>query len=205
MDSWEFNKLAGAVLLAALAIVLPPTLVELVGSHGKDHHGSVGYTLPMPEGTAVAGKTGKGESKPAAGGEKLAAVAGAAAPAVAAGGIFASVKPLLAAAKPDAGSATFKACAACHSAEKGGANKVGPALWGILNRDKGAVDGFSYSAALKGMGGKWSPENLVAFINNPKGYVAGTKMVYGGLNDPEKLADIVAYLATLSDAPVKLE
>ncbi|MBX9926961.1 MAG: c-type cytochrome, partial [Hyphomicrobiaceae bacterium] len=104
----------------------------------------------MPEVAAVAGTTGKGDAKPAAGGEKLAAVGGAAAaPAAAAGGIFTSVKPLLAAAKPDAGSATFKACAACHSVEKGGANKVGPALWGIVNRAKGAVDGFNYSAALK--------------------------------------------------------
>lgn len=199
MDSWEFNKLAGAVLLALLTIVLPPTLAEL-NSHAK-HDDSVGYTLPMPETKKVAAKDGK--TAPA--GEKLAAVGGGAAPAAPSGGsIVDTVKPLLASAKPDAGAATFKACAACHSVEKGGANKVGPALWGVVNRDKGAVDGFGYSAALKGMGGKWTPENLVAFIHNPKAYVAGTKMVYGGLNDPEKLADLVAYLNTLSDSPAKL-
>ncbi|NJM56036.1 MAG: cytochrome c family protein [Verrucomicrobiae bacterium] len=197
MDSWELNKLAGAVLLAALAIVLPPTLVETFGSHGKDHGGdSVGYTLPMPE---VAGGGSKASDT------KLAAVGGGTAPAATpATSIVDTVKPLLAAAKPEGGAATFKACAACHSVEKGGANKVGPALWGIVGRDKAAVDGFAYSTALKTMGGKWTPENIVAFINNPKGYAAGTKMVYGGLNDPEKLADLVAYLATLSDSPVKL-
>ncbi len=212
MDSWEFNKLAGALLLAGLTIILPPTLVELYGSHAK-HSDSVGYTLPMPEETAVAAK---GDAKPAvAGGEKVAALGGgapaaggsAAAPAAApaSGGLFASVKPLLVAAKPEEGQATFKACAACHSVEKGGANKVGPALWGVVGRAKGAVDGFNYSTVLKTMGGKWTPENIVGFINNPKEYAAGTKMVYGGLKDPEKLADLVAYLATLSDAPVKLE
>ncbi|MDZ4841530.1 MAG: cytochrome c family protein [Hyphomicrobium aestuarii] len=211
MDSWEFNKLAGAVLLAALAIVLPPTLVELYGGLGKSQGDSGGYTLPMPEGAKTAGGTAKpadtklaaiGGGVPAAPSGQAAAPGGAAT--ATAVNIFDAVKPLLVSAKAENGAATFKACAACHSVEKGGANKVGPAMWGVVGRDKAAVDGFAYSTALKGMGGKWTPENIVAFIHNPKGYVAGTKMVYGGLKDPEKLAELVAYLATLSDSPTKL-
>jgi cytochrome c len=196
MDSWELNKIAGAVLCALLAILLPKTLMDLrVEAQQKAAKGqSVGYTLPGAE-PAAAGKGGD---------TKLAAVGGGAAAAAPAADIFASVKPLLASAKPDAGAAVFKACAACHSVEKGGANRVGPALWGIVGRNKAAVDGFGYSAALKGMGGAWTQENLVKFIQNPKGYAAGTKMVYAGLNDPQRLADLVAYLNTLSDSPKPL-
>jgi len=193
MDSWEFSKIAGAVLCALLAIVMPKTLMDLraiSAAHGGSH--ATGYDLPMPT-AAKAG--GKGDTK-------LAAIG--AAPAAAAGNIFDAVKPLLATVKPDAGAAAFKACAACHSAEKGGANKVGPALWGVVGRAKGGVEGFNYSAALKGMGGNWGYAELAGFINNPKAYAAGTKMVYAGINDPEKLAEMVAYLGTLSDAPVAL-
>ena len=189
MDSWEFNKFAGAVLAALLAIVLPKTLMDirqesLAHGHAGEH---AGYTLPA------------GEAKGAA-----AAAAGGAASAAPAGKIFDAVKPLLAKAKADGGAATFKACAACHSAEKGGANKVGPALWGVVGRKKGSHEGFAYSTPMKEHGGEWSYENLASFVQNPKGYVAGTKMVYAGLNDPEKIADLLAYLGTLSDSPVPL-
>jgi cytochrome c len=237
MDSIEISKFVGAVLLAALTIILPKTLLEMSAqnnSHGEGH-AQVGYPLPGAEpavaataGTKVAAaapagvKTATdvkptadvkpaGESKPTAvaaapaAGAPPAAAAPAAAPTSApAGAIFASIKPLLAAAKPENGAATFKACAACHSPDKGGANKVGPALWGVVGRGAGSVDGFGYSAGLKALGGEWSYERLAGFLNNPKGYVAGTKMAYAGIADPEKLADVLAYLGTLSDAPVPM-
>lgn len=193
MDQFELNKIAGAVLCALIAIVLPKTLIEMsaeTAAHSKTS-ASAGYELPVAGATAA-----KGGTAPVL-------LAGAPATAVAAN-IFATVKPLLAAAKPEGGAATFKSCAACHSAEKGGANKIGPALWGIVGRKSAAVEGFNYSESLKGKGGEWTYENLAAFINNPKGYAAGTKMVYSGLADAEKLADVLAYLATLSDAPVAL-
>jgi cytochrome c len=212
MDSWELSKIAGAILLALLAIVLPKTLIEMraeSAAHGGDH-ASVGYNLP---GAVIAAAPATADSKTAAapaakGAAPVMAVAGgAAAPAAAptaAGNIYDAVKPLLAAAKPEAGAATFKSCTACHSPDKGGANKVGPALWGIVGRSQGAAEGFNYSAGLKGKGGNWTPDNLAAFLNNPKGYIAGTKMVYGGITDPEKLADLLAYLNTLSDSPAPL-
>ncbi len=213
MDSWEFSKIAGAVLLALLAIVLPKTLIEMraeSAAHGGDH-ASVGYSLPGSEVVAApvkaASKTA-GAATPAAappqGAAPVLAAATPAAPAVAAGNIYDAVKPLLAAAKAEAGAATFKGCMACHSPDKGGANKVGPAMWGIVGRGQGIAEGFNYSAGLKAKGGAWTPENLAAFLNNPKGYIAGTKMVYAGITDPEKLADLLAYLNTLSDAPAPL-
>jgi cytochrome c len=212
MDSWELSKIAGAILLALLAIVLPKTLLDMRAEnagHSGDH-ASVGYTLPGSEVAAAPAKAdAKTAAAPAAQGAApvMAVAAGAAAPApapAAAGNIYDAVKPLLAAAKPEAGAATFKGCAACHSPDKGGANKVGPAMWGIVGRSQGAAEGFNYSAGLKGKGGNWTAENLVAFLNNPKGYIAGTKMVYAGITDPEKLADLLAYLNTLSDSPAPL-
>lgn len=203
MDSFESSKIAGAVLIAALAIVLPKTLIQMQAesaAHGG--HAAAGYTLPLPAGAVAAKGADPKATTPAAaaptGGAPAAAGSGAG------GGIYDTVKPLLAAAKADGGAATFKACAACHSGDKGGANKVGPALWGIVGRKAGSADGFTYSEAMKTKGGDWTYDRLAGFLNNPKTYVAGTKMVYNGVQDPEKLADLLAYLGTLSDAPVPL-
>ena len=183
MDSFEISKFAGAAICALLAIILPQTLVETFSKHAaSDAHS--GYTLPA---AAIA-------AAPAAGGS-------VAAPA---GNIFDAVKPLLATVKPDAGASTFKACQACHSGDKGGANKVGPALWGLVGRKAGAHEGFTYSEAMKSKGGEWTYDRLAAFLNSPKAYVPGTKMVYNGIADPEKLAELLAYLGTLSDSPVPL-
>ena len=192
MDSFEISKIAGAVLGAALAIVLPKTLATMraeSAAHGE-HATQAGYTLPLPGAAAKHGEAGAAQP--------------AAAPGAADGAIFDKVKPLLAAAKPDGGAVTFKVCSACHSGDKGGANKVGPVLWGVVGRKTGSVDGFGYSEGMKGKGGEWTYDRLAAFLSNPKGYVAGTKMVFNGVADPEKLADLLAYLGTLNDTPVPL-
>ncbi len=200
MDSFELSKIAGGILCAMLAIVLPKTLIELraeQAAHGG-HSEAAGYTLPMP--TAAKSAAGK------PGGTAPVALAGlpAAGATASAGSIFDTVKPMLVAAKPEGGAATFKACAACHSGDKGGANKVGPALWNLVGRKVGSMDGFAYSEALKGKGGEWGYEQLAGFLNNPKAYAAGTKMAYAGITDPEKLADLLAFLGTMSDAPVPM-
>jgi cytochrome c len=178
MDSFEFNKIAGAVLGTLLFVMGLNLFSEAIFSHSPPK--VPGYDLPSAE------------EKPA--GEAQAAVA---APAV-------SLPKLLAAADPKKGEGLTKACSACHVFDKGGTAKVGPPLYGVVDRPVAEVAGFAYSDALKGKGGKWTFDALNNFIDNPKSAVPGTKMTYAGEKDPAKRADILAYLRTLSDSPAPL-
>jgi cytochrome c len=103
---------------------------------------------------------------------------------------------LLASADPAAGEAVFKKCGACHKLD--GSDGVGPHLNGIVDRAKGSVAGFGYSEAMMAMAADtWTPENIAAFIENPKGYMPGTKMAFAGLPKAEDRANLVAYLTTV--------
>lgn len=114
------------------------------------------------------------------------------------------VTPLLAAADPAAGQKLVKACVACHSFEKGGANKVGPNLWDVVGNKHAHMDGFAYSDAMKAQAGNWDFEALNKFLANPKVAVPGTKMNYAGMKKVDDRAALIAYLRTLSDSPVAL-
>lgn len=111
---------------------------------------------------------------------------------------------LLAAADPAAGEKVAKKCASCHNFDKGGPNKVGPNLWGVVGRPIASHEGFSYSPALAGKGGDWTWDDLNHFITDPKGFAPGTKMSFAGLKKDTERADLLAYLRTLSDSPVAL-
>jgi cytochrome c len=104
---------------------------------------------------------------------------------------------LLAAADVGAGARQYNKCAACHKLEDG-ANGTGPHLYGVVGRDKGAVAGFGYSGAI-GTGDVWSPENLSAFLENPRQYAPGTSMAFAGLKSPEDRANLIAYLDTIGN------
>ena len=107
------------------------------------------------------------------------------------------IADLIAAADVARGQTLTKACAACHSFDKGGPNKVGPHLWGVYGAAKGHVTGFSYSEGMNKKGGSWDVESLNAFLWKPKKYIDGTKMNYAGLKKPEDRAAVVKYLQTL--------
>ncbi|NDF13213.1 MAG: cytochrome c family protein [Proteobacteria bacterium] len=113
---------------------------------------------------------------------------------------------LMAAANVENGKNIAKKCATCHDFEKGGPNKVGPNLWGVLGGPKCHKSDFAYSEGMtsaKEKGG-WTYDSIFAFLHNPKAFVPGTKMAFAGLSKPEEVADLVAYLRTQSDNPPAL-
>jgi len=111
---------------------------------------------------------------------------------------------LIATAEVARGEKLSRACAACHSFNKGGPNKVGPNLWGTVGAEKGHIKGFAYSDALMAKGGEWTYLALNKFLWKPKEYIPGTKMNYIGLKKPEDRAAMVAWLRTLADTPQPL-
>lgn len=176
MDSFEFNKIAGAVLGTLLFIMGLGILSDVIFHSGVPKQSA--YALPAAEVQTAS-----------------------------AGGAAAAVAPIaerLKTADAKKGEGLMKPCSACHAFEKGGANKVGPGLYGVVNTPIGTHAGFVYSDSLKGKGGAWSYDNLDQFIAAPKGFASGTKMAYGGEKDPAKRADIIAYLRSLADSPAPL-
>lgn len=184
MDSFEFTKIAGAVLSALLLIFGTKTIIEMNVGHTPE---KPGFVLPA---AAPAGPAKSTE--------------GAAANAPAAAGGGEEVVALLAKANAENGKAIFKKCQACHVSEKGKAPTVGPNLWDVVNRPKASYPGFNYSDAMKKKGGDWSFAELAHFLHGPKTFVPGTKMVFNGLPSASDEADVIAYLATLADTPVPL-
>jgi len=114
------------------------------------------------------------------------------------------IAALIASADPANGEKIGKRCAACHSFDKGGPNKVGPNLWDIVGANQAHLSDFKYSNALADLGGTWTYENLDAYLTSPKDYAPGNKMAFAGLKKPEDRADLIAWLRTLSDDPQPL-
>ncbi|QKV19456.1 c-type cytochrome [Oricola thermophila] len=117
------------------------------------------------------------------------------------------IAPLLASADVDKGASVFKKCQACHTTEEGGANKVGPNLWDIVNRPVAAHEGFKYSGAMTEFaanGAVWDYEHLNEFIKKPKNLVPGTAMGFAGLSKIDDRANLIAYLRTMSANPAPL-
>ena len=182
MDSWEFNKLAGAVLAALLLAFGAGTLSGIFtgGGHGESH-AKAGYELP-----------------------KLAAAVGGASQ-DAAPFSAASVLGLLKGASAENGQEVFKRCTACHTPDKDGKPGTGPNLWGVLGRNVASNAAFPrYSAAMKGKGGAWSFESIATYLNDPRAAVPGNQMAFAGVKSNDELADLLLFLRSLSDKPLAL-
>jgi cytochrome c len=114
------------------------------------------------------------------------------------------IEVYLAKADPAKGQQVFNKCAACHNADKGGANQLGPNLWDIIGEPIGQGKGFAFSPALSQKGGTWSWDNLSQWLSSPKAFAPGTKMTFAGLSNPQDRADVMAFLNSHSDAPKPL-
>ena len=103
------------------------------------------------------------------------------------------------------GAKIFKKCAACHSITEGGANKIGPALWGVLGRPAGSVPGYKYSKAMTAHGKNWSFEEMNGFLTKPKDWIKGTKMSFAGLKKAEDRAAVILYMNENTNSPLQLQ
>ena len=177
MDSFELNKILGAVLGTCILMLVTSFAAGAIFAPNK----------PQKPGFEIAVK------EEAAGGEKGAK---AAAPE--------PIEKLLQTASVQKGEQAAKKCGACHDFTKGGPNKVGPNLYGVVGDKKGEGRGFNFSAAMKAKGGTWTFDDLNQFIDNPKGFVPGTAMGFAGIQKDSERADVIAYLNSLSDHPEPL-
>lgn len=176
MDSFELNKIAGAVLFALLILFGTRTAADIIFAvHAPE---KPGWEVAIPESTQG--------------------------PATAEGKKTEPIAVRLASASADKGEAVHKKCTTCHSFDAGGANKIGPNLHDVVGGQMAAHEGFAYSDALKSKGGTWGYEELDHFLANPKGYVPGTKMAFAGVKNDGQRADLIMYLRSLKDNPPPL-
>lgn len=103
-----------------------------------------------------------------------------------------------------AGEKVFVPCKACHQVGENAKNAVGPTLNGLFGRKAGQVEGYSYSNANKNSGLTWDEATFTDYIKDPKAKIPGTKMIFGGIKDEQKIKDLIAYLHQFDKAPVKL-
>jgi cytochrome c len=172
----NFNTVAGCVLASALfALVVGKVSNAVVQPHHLE--------------------------KPAIAVSDAAPETAAAAPAVE----LPPIGPKLKDANVENGKAIYmKQCFTCHTADKGGANKVGPNQWDIVGRKKGSHEGFSYSSAMTAKGGTWEYEDINQMIFKPQAFIRGTKMAFAGLAKEQDRADVIAYLRTMAESPKPL-
>ena len=115
------------------------------------------------------------------------------------------IMALFASATAAEGAKVFKKCAACHSIAENGANKIGPALWGVLGRTSGSLPDYKYSKAMSAYGKNWSFEEMNGFLIKPKEWIKGTKMAFAGLKNAKERAAVILYMNENTNNPLPLQ
>ena len=175
MDSFELNKIIAAILMVALLVIGLGKIADGVFHVNKPKN--PGYQVE------VESQLTSGTSQVAEVVEKI------------------DIAAFMTLGNAVSGEKIFKKCAACHSINKGGKNKIGPALYNIVGRAVGGVDDYKYSKTLASYGKEWTFEELNGFLTKPSSYLKGTKMSYAGLRKEKDRASIIKYLNQNSDSP----
>ena len=178
MDSFEWNKIIGAVLGTAIFIFVVRVVAE---------------NIYEPEKPAKPGYVVEGVVENAGG--------GAAAPVEEALPDWGTV---LAKADAAAGKATSAKCEACHDLSNAKTTKIGPPLFGVVDRPRASIAGFSYSGAMKAKGGNWTYDELFKFLKSPGAYIPGTKMSFAGISKIDDRINLIAFLRSNADAPAPI-
>tara|TARA_B000000565_G_scaffold193506_1_gene147959 strand:- start:998 stop:1540 length:543 start_codon:yes stop_codon:yes gene_type:complete len=179
MDSFELNKIIGAVLLVALLVIGIGKVSNLVFKVNKPEKSN--YKVELDVETAET----KGDEEPVQ-------------------REIVDIAALLSTGDLAHGEKVFKKCSACHSIKSGGGNKIGPALYNVVGRKVGVLDDYKYSKALAEYEKNWSFEELNGFLLKPKDWIKGTKMAYAGLRKEKDRASVILYLNKYSDSPLPL-
>ena len=178
MDSFEINKIVAAVLMVALIVIGIGKLSDVIFHVDKPE--KPGYTVEVEAAKTVSNSTSSTDV------EKI------------------DIAALMAMGDIATGEKVFKKCAACHSIIKGGKNAIGPALYNVVGRKVGAIEGYKYSKALMSYDKNWTFEELNGFLKKPSKYIKGTKMAYAGLRKESDRASVIKYLNENSDSPKPL-
>ena len=178
MDSFELNKIIAAILMVALLVIGLGKIADGVFHVNKPKN--PGYKVE------VEGQLASTASQVAEVEQKV------------------DIAAIMALGDVASGKKIFKKCAACHSINKDGKNKIGPALYNVVGRAVGGVDDYKYSKALASYGKEWSFEELNGFLKKPASYLKGTKMSFAGLRKEKDRASVIKYLNQSSDSPKQL-
>tara|TARA_B100000780_G_C20885263_1_gene352251 strand:+ start:10 stop:549 length:540 start_codon:yes stop_codon:yes gene_type:complete len=175
MDSFELNKIIAAVLMVALLVIGLGKVAD--GLFHSEKPKNPGYQVEVE--SQLTSNTSQASEVI----EKI------------------DIMAIMALGDVTSGEKIFKKCASCHSINKGGKNKIGPALYNVVGRAVGGVDGYKYSKTLSSYGKEWTFEELNGFLKKPSSYLKGTKMSYAGLRKEKDRASIIKYLNQNSDNP----
>jgi cytochrome c len=175
MDSFELNKIIAAILMVALLVIGLGKVADGIFHVKKPKN--PGYQVEI-ESQLVSETSQITEAV-----EKI------------------DINSVMALGDIASGEKIFKKCAACHSINKGGKNKIGPALYNVVGRAVGGVDDYKYSKALASYNKEWTFEELNGFLTKPSSYLKGTKMSYAGLRKEKDRASVIKYLNQNSDSP----
>ena len=174
MNSFEINKIITAIIITILIVIVINKTSDFI--FNLEDESVVAYKVEAPEGSVMKVKSEQ----------------------------TVDLASLFLEADISHGEKVFKKCSACHVVEKGGANKIGPALYGVLGRKVGAINDYKYSQALMGYGKEWTFEEMNGYLKKPQAWIKGTKMSFAGLRKEKDRASVILYLNQYSDNPLPL-